>query len=247
MKRFSVVWVISVLSLFLMMCMSCTSGCESFLGPKAHRAYSKFKSKVDTYRSKLVAELESVHLDSVLLFKDQTYSSVLLLAEEDSTKRSIITTLGNDSKVIERLREVFDTLDLKNRSNSNDIAIAVSILNHLTSVTNLAITLFHKHLSKRSLARIRNSFLLELGLVDLLDEITSYLDQFIQGRDDVMSKIRRVIKTAAAKRGDKSAMINYLKTLSDDQGDLSKEILVRLVDNVFKIEFKLKDTFKWDS
>ncbi|UPA18970.1 hypothetical protein bpuCAU1_001236 (plasmid) [Borrelia puertoricensis] len=247
MKILSVVWVISVLSLFLMMCLSCTSDCESFLSPKAHRAYSKFKSKVDNYRRKLIAELESVHLDSILLFKDQTYPSVLLLAEEKATKRSIATTLGNNSKVIERLREVFDTLDLKDKSNSNDIAIAVSILNHLTSITDLAIKLFHKHLSKRRLARIRNSFLLELGLVDLLDKITYYLDQFVQGRVDVMSKIRRVIKTAAAKRGDKSAMINYLKTLSDEQGDLSKEILVRLVDNVFKIEFKLKDTFKWDS
>ncbi|AHH13005.1 Hypothetical protein BHO_0024000 (plasmid) [Borrelia hermsii YBT] len=250
MQRMSVVsCIMSILSLFLIMCVACRPEYESsLLDAKAQKAYNILKFKVDNYRSKLVNELESVVLKGPLLFNDQSYSLVLLQAEEDATKRSIAVTLGNDSKVIERLKEILNTLDLrKGKSSTSDVDIAGRILKQLTDVTNLAVILFHKHLSKKNLIRIRNSLMIEVGSVSVLDDITSDLEQFIQARVEVMSKIRSFIKTAAAKRGDKAVMINCLKSLIDDAGELSKEILARLVGNVFNIENKLIDLFKWDS
>ncbi|AHH14554.1 hypothetical protein [Borrelia hermsii] len=250
MKRMCVVLcIMSILSLFLIMCVACRPEYESsLLGPKAQKAYNELKFKVDSYRSKLVNELESATLKGPLLFKDQSYPLVLLQAEEDATKRSIAITLGNDSKVIERLREILNTLDLrKGKSSTSDIDIASRILKQLTDITNLAVILFHKHLSKKNLLRIRDSLMIELGLVSVLNDIISDLEQFIQARVEVMSKIRSFIKVTAAKRGDKAVMINCLRSLVDDTGELSKEILARLVGNVFNIENKLRDLFKWDS
>ncbi|AHH11135.1 hypothetical protein bcCo53_001158 (plasmid) [Borrelia coriaceae] len=247
MKRISLVLCISsILILLLVMFISCGLGCEPLLSSRAQKAYNVLKSKVDRYRDGLAVELYSANIMSNVIFKDNSYPSALLRFEEENTRRVFATTLGHDSGVIRRLTEIMNTLSLKG-DHAEDLDIAIGFFKQLTTVTDLAIRLLHRHLSQINLARLRNSLMLELDFVNIINSIVLYLDRFMKARVDIISKIKSLIKTAAAKRGDKRAMINDLKALSSVEGEISKLILDKLVDNAFKIEHRLSITFKWDN
>ncbi|WP_025401336.1 hypothetical protein [Borrelia crocidurae] len=254
MKRVIMVFLrVNIVFLLLMIFISCVSEYAGFLDPDARKVYKAFKNKVENYKIAFLSRSDSIinFIDSKISFfpgNKEVYSDKLLYFDEEITKRIVIATLGDDVGVVRSLIDVLSTLDLRfnkdvGNLNDNDVNVAVRFLKELENVTKYGIILLSRHLSNENLAKIRDHFKFEEGLVTFIDNIMFHLDYFMKAREELISDIKHFVNEAAARRGDKLMMINYLESLIDD-GILSNRILIGIVDNVFKIEDKLNEIFK---
>ncbi|WP_024655274.1 hypothetical protein [Borrelia hispanica] len=254
MKRVIMVFLkVNIVFLFLMIFISCVSEYGGFLDSDARKVYKAFKNKVENYRITFLSRSDSLinFIDSkISFFSDdkEAYSDKLLYFDEDTTKRIIVATLGDDVGVVQRLIDILSTLDLRfnkdvGNFNDDDVNVAISFLKELEYVTKYGIILLNRHLSNANLAKIKDYFKFEEGLVTFINNIMFHLDYFMKAREELISDIKHFVNEAAARRGDKLMMVSYLKSLVYD-GILSNKILIGIVDNVLKIEDKLNEILK---
>lgn len=102
---------VNIVFLLLMIFISCVSEYSGFLDPDARKVYKAFKNKVENYKIIFLSRSDSLlnFIDSKISFftgDKEAYSDKLLYFNEDTTKRVIFATLGDDLGVVKRLIDI---------------------------------------------------------------------------------------------------------------------------------------------